>query len=115
MRSTAVASLLAACLLAAGCSGSGPADDALDQEFLDALVAAEVLAEDADQEARDEAVEKGRAWCETLTDPETTRRDVAEALAAMLRESELEASQRGIALHGTAAQVYCPEAAERLK
>lgn len=115
MRSTVVATLLAACLLATGCSGSEPAGNELDQEFLDALVAADVIAEDADQKARDEAVEKGRAWCETLEDPETTRRDVAEALAAMLRESELEASQRGIALHGTAAQIYCPEAAERLK
>ena len=110
--------VVAVCLLLSGCSGSD-ADDAAakkDEAFLDALVAADVLADDADDAARDEAVDKGRAWCEKLTDPDTTRKDVARAIAELLRDSSTTAAaQQATTFYATAAKTYCPDAADDLR
>lgn len=111
-----IGAVVAGCLLVSACSGpSTPeASTAEDQKFVDAMVAAGVLAEDADESVRDDVIQRGKDWCKTLSDPETTREDVARALAKMLRESNVRASQRATVLYGTAAKLYCPDAAERL-
>ena len=103
---------VAACVLASGCSGSLSTED---QEFIDALVEARVLAADADDAAQQAAVERGQDWCDKLTDPGTTREDVARSLAQMLRESDAEQTQRATVFFGTAAKTYCPRAAKRLQ
>ncbi len=110
-----IGAALAVFWLVAGCSGSEAATGVEDEAFLAALVEVGLLEADAADEDRETAVENGRAWCEKLTDPETTRADVARSYAQMLRESELEASQRATVFFATAATTYCPEAAERLK
>jgi len=101
-------------VLLVGCDSSASLSTE-DQQFVDALVEARVLSADADTDAQQAAVERGREWCDTLSDPETTRKDVARSFAQLLRESELEESQRATVFFGTAARTYCPEAADRLQ
>ncbi|QNN51538.1 DUF732 domain-containing protein [Nocardioides mesophilus] len=118
-----LALVLAAALLAGGCSGTGEqapssdqgADRGSDRQFLDALVQSGVMQPQADDAARRQAVREGREWCAKLTDPATTREDVARALAKLLRDSDTRFAQRATAFYGTAAQTYCPEAAARLQ
>ncbi len=103
---------VAACVLASGCSDSLSTED---QKFIDALVEARVLAADADEAVQQDAIERGRDWCDKLTDPGTTREDVARSLAQLLRESDVEETQRATVFFGTAAKTYCPRAANRLQ
>ncbi|CAN5234392.1 hypothetical protein BH18ACT9_BH18ACT9_21910 [soil metagenome] len=107
--------VIALCLLASGCSDAEDSLPREDQEFLDALVEAQVLDADADEATLADAIERGHAWCDRLSDPDTTREDVARSLARLLRESEAQESQRATIFFGTAAKTYCPEAADRLR
>jgi hypothetical protein len=104
--------LAALALLAApGCSSEPTADE----RFIDRLVEAGVLAEDASESERADLIAEGRAWCENLESGEVDRADVERALASSLAEvSDMRRAQVGVTL-GTAVQTYCPEAGDRVQ
>ena len=111
MTGTRVAAIAAAMMLVAGCS-SGPSDD---ERFIDELVDAGVIEQDVSDAEKEALVDAGRGWCDRLEDPGTSYADVERAMEQMLASRDA-ASARNLTLTvGTAAEVYCPAAGERVR
>lgn len=107
--------LLATLLLmgSAACGGGEPEPSA-DERFIAALVEQDVIAGGLSDEVHQSLIDEGRAWCDNLTDPDTTRQMVEDALEQMTAQLDRETALKATLTMGTAAQIYCPDAAERL-
>jgi hypothetical protein len=117
---TALLVLVLVLMLLAGCSGGDPGGarhptTTKDDRFIAALVAEKVTTTDAPHSQHAKLVTDGKRWCDRLRDPSTTQADVRKAVRTLRAKTDRTTALKGILVLGTAAKVYCPAAARRLR
>jgi hypothetical protein len=116
MRGVAVVVTTMGLALVTGCGADKPLAKK-DQEFLNRLVLNQIYDSPPSDDELTALVRAGHAYCRRLEDPSTTRGDIrriARKAAADMAAGNQRPLQLALAL-GTAAQVYCPGAARRLR